>query len=92
MCQLLCFIMVGQDGHIGFWLWDDINDKRLFQKFQLIPLLCYKLRIKSRWQDFMQKWLSFHEEWFLLNSFGEMCFLEENYKKKSNFKLFESTL
>ena len=31
-------------------------------------------------QEFMWKLLFFTLKWFLLNSFGEMCFLEESYK------------
>ena len=52
----------------------------------ILQTLFYEINAKTAY---------FIREWFLLSSFGEMCFLEEIYKKKkkkkkkSNFEIFE---
>ena len=66
-----------------------MNQKILKKKERLhvFPKFQWNFRI-------CEKCFYFTLKWFLLNSFGEMYFLEENYKNKcknSNFDIFEST-
>ena len=88
--------IVSDSNNIFLWYeLKDINKKKMISKISVdsnftftsytglcAMALLYRLQglINSgRWES-MWKLLLFHTEWFLLNSFGEMCFLEESYK------------
>ena len=73
---------------------EDINQKSLFPKFQLIPILCFQVMydyvlVTAPQTTVLHKVSSmrlsvncshFLPKWLQLNSFGEMCFLEGNYQ------------
>ena len=83
------------------------KQKQLFPKFQLIPSLCLKLyMIYVHWhcsidysvklnlvdENLSENCFYFTLKWFLLNSFGESCFLEEKQTDAKKVNFFESSL
>ena len=79
----------------------DINKKSLLQKFELILILCLQVMHNYVWfitpidccveliildKTFCENCSHFIKKWFQPNSFAEICFLEERYKKMQNKK------
>ena len=87
--------IVSNSNNIFLWHKSEDINKRLFPKFQLIPILslqvmhdyvhwhcskdyCVKLSLVDK--TYAKSVSYFIRKWFLLDSFREMCFLEESYK------------
>ena len=83
---------------------EDINRMRSFPKFHLIPILClqvmhdcvdwhcstdYCVKLILVDENLCENCFYFSLKWFLLNSFGEMCFLEESYKLMQKIQILK---
>ena len=78
------FLDMNQKIHTKAYFWNSSRFQICTYKLYMIMLFhCYidswvKLIVTN--DNLCENWCHFTPEWFQFNSFGEICFLKENYK------------